>query len=380
MRARTLAAPALLLAAAALVATPAVAAPGAPAAHRPHVSFSYLGETELPHAQQFRGTTVGGLSGISWDRRTGQYLLISDDRSATNPARVYTARISASKGRVAASITNTRPLRQPDGSTYPATSADGSTVAPDPEGVAVDPLHERFAWSNEGERRTDPLVLADPTVRIADTDARTVLEAPKAPQLHMNAQQVGPRQNQALEGLSYSPDGRALFSGMEDPLYQDGEDPALDRGALVRITRHDATTALPVAQYAYRLQPLFEAGPAGSTNGLSDLVSLGGSRFLMLERAFTTRDVVRVYEADASRATDVLDRDSLAGRPAPVPMTKRLVVDLSKVRGLPKLDNVEGITLGPRLKDGRRLVVLVSDDNFSASEVTQFIAFAAKGL
>ena len=40
------------------------------------------------------------------------------------------------------------------------------------------------------------------------------------------------------------------------------------------------------------------------------------------------------------------------------------------------LDNVEGITLGPKLSDGRQVVVLVTDDNFSAEQMTQFYAFA----
>ncbi|MGV0803164.1 esterase-like activity of phytase family protein, partial [Mycolicibacterium elephantis] len=39
-------------------------------------------------------------------------------------------------------------------------------------------------------------------------------------------------------------------------------------------------------------------------------------------------------------------------------------------------DNIEGITLGPTLPDGRQSVVLVSDDNFSADQFTQFLAFA----
>ncbi|WP_272897015.1 esterase-like activity of phytase family protein [Mycolicibacterium tusciae] len=40
------------------------------------------------------------------------------------------------------------------------------------------------------------------------------------------------------------------------------------------------------------------------------------------------------------------------------------------------LDNVEGITLGPKLSDGRQVVVLVTDDNFSDDQMTQFYAFA----
>ena len=57
-------------------------------------------------------------------------------------------------------------------------------------------------------------------------------------------------------------------------------------------------------------------------------------------------------------------------------MTKNLLADLSTVPEVQKLDNVEGITFGPKLSDGRQSVVLVTDDNLSADQVTQFYAFA----
>ena len=52
------------------------------------------------------------------------------------------------------------------------------------------------------------------------------------------------------------------------------------------------------------------------------------------------------------------------------------VADLSTMPQVQNLDNVEGITLGPKLPDGRQVVVLVTDDNFSAEQMTQFYAFA----
>ena len=56
------------------------------------------------------------------------------------------------------------------------------------------------------------------------------------------------------------------------------------------------------------------------------------------------------------------------------PARKTLLLDLDDL-GIP-LDNVEGMTFGPRLPDGRRSVVLVSDNNFAASQFTQFLLFA----
>jgi hypothetical protein len=43
-----------------------------------------------------------------------------------------------------------------------------------------------------------------------------------------------------------------------------------------------------------------------------------------------------------------------------------------------KIDNFEGMTLGPKLSDGRRTLILVSDDNFVREQKTQFLLFAIK--
>ena len=56
------------------------------------------------------------------------------------------------------------------------------------------------------------------------------------------------------------------------------------------------------------------------------------------------------------------------------PAKKTLLLDL-RTLGIP-LDNVEGMTIGPNLPDGRRSLVLVSDNNFAASQFTQFLLFA----
>lgn len=229
-----------------------------------------------------------------------------------------------------------------------------------------------------------PAVLGDPWIQRATTTGEYTGQVPLPPQFHMNSQATGPRRNQTLEGVTFTPNGRQLVTAMEDPLYQDGDDPTPDHGALTRITVRDAHTGLPVAQYAYPLEPHFAPPPVGSTdtNGVSDLVALGHDRFLVLERAsfFSTNTwKARLYPVDLHGATDVLGRDSLADGPVQA-VSKTLVSDLSDVAGLTRVDNVEGVTFGPRPPDGRRTVVLVSDDNFASRQVTQFIAFAADGI
>lgn len=381
-RARIIATAVVLAALPALSGTPA-------AAQSSGVRLDFLGERELPNAMAFQGTTVGGLSAIGYDAKSGAYYVISDDRSQTGPARFYTAHVDLADGALkGVELTGTHPWLRPDGTPFPPTSTATATVAPDPEGIAVDPRDGSLAWTSEGERivpSDGPALLGDPWIRRATTTGAYTEQLPLPPQLHMNSQEFGPRRNQTLEGVTFTPDGRRIVTAMEDPLYQDGADPTPEHGALTRITVHDARTGQPLAQYAYPLEPLFAATPAGSTdtNGVSDITALGHDRFLVLERASIFADnnwKARIYLVDLHGATDVLGRDSLTDPAARAvkPVRKTLVTDLSDVPGLPRVDNVEGITLGPRLPDGRRTVVLVSDDNFAARQVTQFIAFAMR--
>ena len=71
-------------------------------------------------------------------------------------------------------------------------------------------------------------------------------------------------------------------------------------------------------------------------------------------------------------ADNVNGLDSLAGLSGRA-LGKALLLDL-RTPGLP-LDNLEGMALGPTLPDGRRSLILVSDNNFAAGQFTQFLLF-----
>ena len=83
-------------------------------------------------------------------------------------------------------------------------------------------------------------------------------------------------------------------------------------------------------------------------------------------------------EASTQDATDVPEIDATYDGGSPIvlkPVSKRLVFAFDDL-GIP-IDNIEGMTFGPNLPDGRRTLVIVSDNNFSAGQFTQFIALAA---
>lgn len=342
--------------------------------------LEYLGQAQLAPNTVFDGTTVGGLSGISYDPGRDCYYVISDDRSTSGPARFYTVRLPVSdRGIDAAAIGAVHPLLDEHGRPFQPRSIDPPAVPPDPEGIAFDSGRQRLFWSSEGERRTDGPrgpVLADPWVRIAGLDGSYLGQLTMPPGLVMSAQRTGPRRNTTLEGLTLTADGRMLFTAMEGPGYGDGALPDQAHGALTRITAYridsGADPAALIAQYAYPLEP---ATVPAETNGLTDLLALSDNTFLVIERAFSVRPTVRLFRAEIGGATDVLGVPALTGAVV-TPMTKTLVADLSTTPGLEPLDNIEGITLGPRLSDGRQTLVLVSDDNFSPRQLTQFVVFA----
>ncbi len=342
-------------------------------------TWEYMGQMRVWPGATLDGTVIGGLSGISYDPARQVYYVISDDRSAKNPARFYTVRIALSdKGIGGVDFVSTHPWLDRDGKPFRPLDADAQppVIPPDPEGIAFDARRQRLYWSSEGERITENVsrpVLLNTWVRIAGLDGGYLGEFAVPPPLAMSREESGARQNHGLEGLTLTPSGVHLYAAMEGPGYNDGEPPTESRGAFTRVTRFDAETGAATAQYAYPLDQV--SSGRGGDNGLSDLVAVDDENFLAVERGFGTRAVARVYRVGVGDADDVLLRPSLGGGPVK-PMAKSLVADLPATPGLVPLDNIEGLALGPRLPDGRQAVVMVSDDNFSPTQITQFLAFA----
>ncbi|MEV0676959.1 esterase-like activity of phytase family protein [Actinosynnema sp. NPDC050436] len=359
------------LVAAALVPglTPGLAA-AAPAAAAPQAR--YLGFATLPHKLAFQGTTVGGLSGIDRDPRTGEYVLISDDRSNTNPVRTYTARLDVDgTGVRGVALTGTTPLRRADGSTYPPNAVD-------PEDVRVDPLTGDYWWAQEGNRAATPV---QPSIE-RSTRAGAHRSTLPLPANYAITPDAGPRGNRALEALTFDAAGALVTSIVEGPLLEDGEESTVDRGSLTRITVQTRFGHV-LSQHVYPLEPLFaapEPGPWGPDTGVPAILSdpAHPGRYLALERSWVPGAdyKVRLYRIDLWGSTDVKGVPSLRDAGAR-PVRKELVADLDDFP-LPLIDNVEGLAWGPRLPSGERTLVLVSDDNFAAEEVTRFIALAIR--
>jgi hypothetical protein len=71
-----------------------------------------------------------------------------------------------------------------------------------------------------------------------------------------------------------------------------------------------------------------------------------------------------------------LVEEEAAGAPHPVYVHKRPFLDILQfgIQGIP--EKFEGLTFGPLLEDGRLMLILSTDNDFSKTENTRFFAFA----
>jgi hypothetical protein len=203
------------------------------------------------------------------------------------------------------------------------------------------------------------------------------------------------RDNKSLESLTMSPGGRYLFTTTEVALTRDGPTPSTAAGTRVRIACMDRgagarETAFntEVSEFVYETDP---TPTEGSDWGVSDLAALSETDLLVLERGWKRGfgNTIRIYQtsianSNAAAGAACMGKSDLA-QLKPLPKTLRVDVGNLEVAGCPMskqaqpnpiLDNFEGLTLGPVLPDGRKSLILISDDNAHDNQVARILVLA----
>lgn len=334
----------------------------------------YVNHFVIPYNFNFKNTTVGGLSGIDYDKATEQYYLISDDRNAINKSRFYSAQININpKGIDTLIFTNVFPLQEE--------GKNNEKENPDPEAIRFWPKKNLWVWSSEGERiiSKKDTVLNNPAIYLINEKGTLLnnFEVPLNFKMHVN--EYGPRRNGVWEGLSFSPDYKNLWVSTEEPLYQDGpRADLLPNKAYTRFVKYDANTKKPIAQYAYLLEPIAHApfpADAFKVNGISEILAIDNNKFLVMERSFSTgnlKSTIKIFEVDFSSATNIGEK-SIIGLKDFKAATKKLLLNMDEL-GI-YIDNVEGLTFGPRLANGKESLLLIADNNFNPLEQQQVFLF-----
>jgi len=356
-----------------LLAAFAAGAPAGATIGSKQPALEFLGEAIVPTGTSFASTTVGGLSSIAYDGDLGIYYALSDDQGTLQPARFYTLRLDIADGRLGAGDVHfdaVTTLKGPDGLPYPPLSLD-------PEGLTLTKDRQLVITSEGFATR-----LISPWVRTYELDGTMIGDLP-VPSAFVPTATSGVRQNLAFEAAAVAPNGRFLFVGTENALVQDGPAATLAEGSPARLLRYNLLTGRLDRQYVYFTDSIAEP-PVPATNfavnGLVELLPFNNEFMLSMERSFSvgapdTGNTIKLYTVAVPGADNVNGADSLAASLSSIqPVRKTLLLDLDTL-GIP-LDNVEGMTIGPTLPDGRSSLVLVSDNNFAPAQFTQFLLFA----
>ena len=338
-------------------------------------SLRLIGDYNIKTKTLFEGVEFGGISGI--DRAPdGSYWAISDERGGERGTpRFYNLAIDFDAGAFkSVRIDKMVYIKGPDGN-----NLSNTTRTADPEDIRVAPNGNLYI-SSEGVYNS-PTNRIQPFVREVKTDGSFVrsFDTPAAFN-YVDNTTAGARNNKLFEALAVAPNG-TLYTANEDALIEDGPITTLAAGSVVRVLKLDPVTAKTTAQYAYQLPKIpVDKAPTGvfaPDNGMPDLLAVSNNEFIAIERAFadgvgnTIRLVLTTIEADT---TDVQGLKSLVGANYK-PMKRELLLEMPIVYQGVKIDNIEGISWGPRLANGHRTLVLVADNNFADNQVTQFMAF-----
>lgn len=333
----------------------------------PSTSLNFLDEYVLTDSIQFKNTLIGGLSGV--DFANNNYYFVVDD--ARYP-RFLIADIHLEKDTLQ-SISFKKVIHLND-----STESFYKMNALDLESIFVDESTSEVHFVSEGSILKNKM----PSVFKTDENGNFIKDF-KLPTSFENIKDI--KHNAAFEASSKSFNKNGFWVAMEGVLKTDGEEPTFtETQSPIRITYFDKLTQKATKQFAYQLENITKLAKGDiNLNGVTAILEYKENHFFIVERTYQNGygshgNIVRVFEASIDKeSTNVIDIESLKETNF-IPLKKKLIFNFSDVsdkltEGI--IDNIEGITFGPKLLNGNQSLLLISDDNFQVygKQLNQFI-------
>lgn len=331
------------------------------------VELKFLDEYVLADSISFNNTIVGGLSGI--DYANGFYYLVVDD---TKNPRFIKSKITIKNDKIiAVNFKNIVSLNDTVNTFYKENALDL-------ESVFVDEQTQEIYFVSEGSIKKKLF----PTVFKTDSLGGFV-DSFQLPKDLLNLENI--KHNAAFEASSKSIDKKGFWAAMEAPLQLDGDEPIFKKtSSPIRITYFNKDSKNATKQFAYQLENITKPAKGNiNLNGVTAILEYTKNHFFVIERTYQNGygsygNIVRIFEATINEnTTNIIDFTSLKASKF-IPLKKRLLFNFEMVKN--KLtegivDNIEGITFGPKLANGNQSLMLVSDDNFQmyGKQLNQFI-------
>lgn len=302
-------------------------------------SLEQLNLLKIDSDERINNHRYGGISGVSFS--DGVLWGISDDKGRYGPPRMYKHSLKGINIKI-----------------------EGEVLIKEPEGVSVVDMESvyrfkdgRFLIASEGDYNKKPRVL--PFVRFWDEKNKWQEEILLADELipeKIGMQTKGIQSNSAFEAMTVSEDESNLFLLTEVPLFQNQKSEI----EFLEFEKKSSKFELKTRRAYLRDKP--PEGVIEGLRGVSDALLWKKDHMLVLERW------VRFHKTK--------------GRDIGAELFSVNLKDLKKKKLL-TLDNElaanwEGLVWGPDLSDGRKLLILVSDNNFESNVPTQFLFMAFK--
>ncbi len=324
-----------------------------------NIELKFLDEYLYPANQMFQGTKIGGLSGIAYQNDT--YYIVCDD--SKNP-RYYKAKIDINNRKIS-NVTFTEVIvfdKEQD--FYSSNFLDLESIVLQNENVII---------SSEGSINKDK----KPSIFASNMQGDFIAEY-TIPDKFLTQS----RHNGVFESLSESIDNQGIWCANELPLKSDGSEAGYPHThSPLRFTYYDTKTKQATKEFIYELSPLpLQNTSNNDMNGVSDILEYKENEFLVIERAFQSKNVIRIFKVSVEEnSTNSLNMNSL-NYAEYIPLKKELIFDFESIRTEltnQKIDNIEGVTFGETLPNGNKTIIFISDDNFQnyGLQLNQFILF-----
>ena len=361
-------------------------------------SIQFLNEQVLTPGLHIDNIPVGGLSALSYDPENRVFFALSDDKGKSHKngniyfPRFYEMKLQRTGEKYSFELTKQTALLNKNNQ-----HIQGGI---DPEGIVFLDDDTIFI-SSEGEQEQTSTQKIPPALFIYNIDGQLKAES-SIEGVFWDYNKVGSygvKKNKGFEALTVDTDNNQLWMATEESLHQDdllgpADSQAVTNREYIRFNQIDLSTMRIKAQYIYPIQSDIEQGTLSGSNGVTDFLSVGDSRLIVLERAYLKQPIassnikqnatlIQLFLADCSRASNVAAYQALQGNQFVMCGKSQITGDLSRfINGY--VDNIEGIAKGPPVppgpgvSPGEFVLVLVSDNNFSPEQQNQFLFFRYK--
>lgn len=334
---------------------------------------------------------LGGFgSAIAYTGQGNKYLLLPDrgpgDGANSYSCRFHLAEITVSTpGKIDFKLLKTTLLKTPEGNLLTGLSKDfgpsGSRF--DPEGVRVlkngsiliSDEYGPSVWLFDSTGKLKHKFLIPEKFLIQNKSDHAEKEFPPF-------NKKGRLTNKGFEGIAISSDQKKWLASLQGSLIQDRnptDQNLKTNGDNLRFLE-TSIDGKHLREIVYKME--------SAKNGVNEILAIGEEDYLVLERdgdAGESAGFKKIFRISTKNATDV---SKILELPAPmlpvgiVPVTKTLFLDLLDPKfGLKGKDfpaKIEGLTFGPDLTDGRKLLIITTDNDFKPDEPTWIYAFAVK--